>query len=570
MAYEPYVFPSVFTDREVLEFTKMSDAIANPRIAAGDIVPGGVGISALATGAVTNSKIADGAVTKDKIAPNSISNRTLMDRGVFTENIALWAVGNDRLATGAVDARVADFDSVEVNRGELYPLQSFKFSSSIPDVGSKTRNTILEAKVIGAEPGYVYQIDSIRRGLSGNIGLRVSRWKAPKNGVLFPSGRSLVFDNMNEDVLVIQGGTESPDTETIISSGNGVTVSVTYDINAIGSVLNIAENDLGEAQAAVIHPINYSYSEVIKPDGEHGKTVYVDKKETEMTVLVPSVFGYVGFGLKRKTVPYTDGGHSGMNMDLWSIDRISGFTKEGDEFIERSSRVFVYSPSDTNPTTTQDTIFRRVEDDDYSGGNYHGDEKIQYYRLIIGNSDNLTDSVGLYSGESVELVQETLLYEDSVAAGTGDTDPFVKVNKVHRFDADNVYTLYTRVESLKDSNLEMSSIGAFQMRRAPETGSYPNFTGALGLNTAKHVNIRKPDSGGNHYQGDGEKRYKFFGWYKQVDITFESDSDYFDTWTRNYANHDTKMYSRIVPKNGLFAKGEVITSSVNYNFKIMG
>src|SRR5699024_4057669 len=192
---------------------------------------------------------------------------------------------------------------------------------------------------------------------------------------------------------------------------------------------------------------NYSYSGVVTSDGQPDKTVYVDKKETEMTVLVPSVVGYVGFGLKRKTVPYTDGGHSGMNMDLWSIDRISGVTKEGDEFIERSSRVFVYSPSDTNPTTTQDTIFRRVEDDDYSGGNYHGDENSQYYRLIVGNSDKLPDSVGLYSGESVELVQENLLYEDSGGAGTGYTDTFVKLKTVNRYDADTLYTLFTRVES---------------------------------------------------------------------------------------------------------------------------
>src|SRR5699024_3124377 len=167
-------------------------------------IPDAIGISALAKSGVVESKIADVAVNKNKIAANSIGNRTLMDRGVFTENIAKWAVGNDQLATGSVDERVANFDSVEVNRGVLYPLQSFKFSSSVPTVGSKTRNTILEAKVIGAESGYVYQIDSIRRGLSGNIGLRVSRWKAPYNGVLYPSGRSLVFDNMNEDVLVIQ------------------------------------------------------------------------------------------------------------------------------------------------------------------------------------------------------------------------------------------------------------------------------------------------------------------------------------------------------------------------------
>src|SRR5699024_989737 len=126
MAYSAFIFSSIWDEENLQELNKMSKAVANPRIVAGDVIPGAIGISALAKGAVVESKIADGAVTKNKIASNSIGNRTLMDRAVFTENIAKWAVGNDQLATGAVDARVADFDSVDVNRGELYPLQSFK------------------------------------------------------------------------------------------------------------------------------------------------------------------------------------------------------------------------------------------------------------------------------------------------------------------------------------------------------------------------------------------------------------------------------------------------------------
>lgn len=513
-------------------------------------------------GFITNEMLAPESIGPSKYIPKSINFNHINNLGILNKNIANNTIGEEKVK----------FDSILLNKGKLFPLQNYRRSGVLSPVSEKIKNTILDIKIEGAEKDKVYQLDSVRYGLSGNFGVVVSSWNTPYGGSIYASSKEVVINKTGDDVNLIERDAEYPNISIMVASENGLTVTVTFDTSTIGTIVNIAENENGSGQGAIIHPSNYTYRNFDVIPGDDTKTdslVYVDKKEKEMTVYVPSVSGYVGFGLIRRTVPYVPGSsNAGQNMDVWALDRVSGYQKNGDSFIELPNRVFIYSPSSSVPTNTMDTIFRRVGETDYSGGFYHGDEKIQSHNIFIGNS-NLTDSVGFYSGASVELIQETLLYEDSVTASSGNTDAYVKVNKVHQFDVDNVYTLRTRVESLKDSNLEFSNIGAFSARRLFENGLANNFTDFVGLDSAEHINVRTVSSG-NHFSGKNERNYKVMGWYKQILISYKTDSDYFDSWVRNYAENDIKLYSRIIPSGEVFEKGKIITSSVNYKFDITG
>src|SRR5699024_9589169 len=114
--------------------------------------------------------------------------------------------------------------------------------------------------------------------------------------------------------------------------------------------------------------------------------VHCIRREKEILVIVPTVKNYLGYSIERKTVPFQEG-TAGSNMDLWSLARVSGYTRNASTFTENTSLVYVYThESFSTPMTTQDTIFRRKGESDYSGGNQHGDEKVQNFDLIVGNA----------------------------------------------------------------------------------------------------------------------------------------------------------------------------------------
>lgn len=558
MAYEAYVFPSVFTDREVLEFTKMSDAIANPRIVAGDVIPGAIGISALAEGAVTNSKIADEAVTKDKIASDSIGNRTLMDRGVFAENIALWAVDNDRLATGAVDARVANFGTMDLNAGKLFPLANFDLDGSNQSYTQKVMDSIIDVSIHGAKQGKVYQLDSVRNGLSGSYGVRLSSFDTPVNGSLDSSTRKLVFNLIDNDIQLIDDYEDAPNIKTIITKAvDGVSVAVTYDSSATGSIVNMAENEQGYAFGTIVHPAKYTYANVSTSGSvvTDDKT-YVEKTLTDMHIYVPTVDGYyTGFHMYRHTQAFEEGVRWS-NADIWAINRISLYTRNGSDFTEDPNNVFVYSSTNKN---TMDTIFRLTGEKDYSGGYYHGDEILESFKIFVGDTD-VTDLSGQFSGSSVEFLQHTNVHEDTYTAGKL-TDAYLKVKKVHRFNKDDVYTLKSRLEFLKDVSVEFSNPGALSMARTDPNGNV-NFKTAIDLSNMETHDI---STTGALSTGDNIDQWKFIGNNRDVTVTYETDSDYLNTWVRN-SESDSKLYSRLIPQDGAVTTGTVINASVNYKF----
>ena len=293
--------------------------------------------------------------------------------------------------------------------------------------------------------------------------------------------------------------------------------------------------------------------------------VHCIRRDKEILVIVPSVKNYVGYSIKRKTVPFQEG-TAGSNMDVWSIDRVSGYTRDGNTFTENPALVYVYTHHTfSTPMTTQDTIFRREGESDYSGGNQHGDEKVQNFDLIVGNA-RMSSSNFTRSGESVEFVQETFIYPDSRTHGAN-TQPYLKVNKSYQFNAETGYTLRQSVEFLEETTIDFACMGSLIMRRMHGDDSGNNITNVVALDNAKHFDVSSADSGGNHLSGDNESKYKIIGYFKEVMLEFKTDSDYSDFYFRNWASTDVKFYGMVIPQGETVPKGHKIKSSLNYHFK---
>src|SRR5699024_10991152 len=264
------------------------------------------------------------------------------------------------------------------------------------------------------------------------------------------------------------GYEDAPGLKTITTKAvDGISATVTYDSSATGSIVNLSENSQGYAFGTIIHPSKYVYDNANASGASTADdNIYVDKTLDEMNIFVPSLNGYyTGFHMYRHTRPYESGVRQS-NSDIWAIARISLYTRNGTDFTEDWNNVFVYNNSNLN---TMDTIFRLTGETDYSGGYYHGDEILDNFTIFVGDTD-VTDLSGQFSGSSVEFLQHTTIFEDTYTAG-GLTDAYLKVKKVHRFNKDEVYTLKSRFEFLKDVSLDFSNPGALSMARTDPNGN---------------------------------------------------------------------------------------------------
>lgn len=488
MAYDSYTFPSVFTDREVLELNKMSKAVE--------------------------------------------------EKSYLT------------------------VDSLVLNSGEITPLMNVGIDGSNESVDDKTKNIILGAHVSGAEYGRVYQLQSIRNGLSGTYGITLGSYEQNSDGSMRASTfrKETGYSDPSTFTEDADNGTTTVRVKSEVTPD--LTVSIVYQTSGIGTIINLNENENGNAQGTIINPVNYSYRNGIE-SGEDGtdSLITVDKTAEEARVLIPHRLGYMGYLLRRITKPHSQTDR-GSNIDLWSLARISRYNEVDGEIVEDPERVFVYGNA-----LTQDTIFQLAGEVDYSGGAYHGDEILNSFRLVVGNADITADGyVGTYTGATVELIQETILHEDTYNKENGDSPAYLKVNKAHMYSVEKGYTLKTKIETLKDITTTLSNIGSLSMPRAMEHGNTNNWTDVYELSNMKHLDVRSPDSSGNHFSGTQAQQYKMIGYYKQCIVTYESDSDYFDTWVRNWGENDIKLYSRIFPEGELIPSGTVVRASVNYKF----
>ena len=466
----------------------------------------------------------------------------------------------------AID-RVNDLGSIPTimsNAGSSYPLINHRLGGTDYVISDKVKNTVLDVHISNAEPGKVYQLAGIYNGLGGVYGVLVYSYNAPtstnivsttkKVEIAYTDAYNLISDkDSNLDIWVAKA-----------SAASGISISITVDRTKIGSNLNVAENDLASSHGAIITPTNYTYkgagggSTEVQNAFDDTKMVYVDKGSTEIKVYIPTTLGYVGYTLIRKTIPYN--GESNSNVDLWCVGRIARYQREaGTRNFTEDGQVILYGP---NPTA--ETIFRHEGDTDYSGGFYHGDEKIQSYKFYAGNADVTNVSSGQYRGTNIVLMQETLIYRDSYTAKNDNTEAFLRVKKYHMFDAVNGWTLKTRTETLKDVTLNFSSIGGFAFYRKLEDDSSASWTDMIDLSNMKFVKINEP-SEGVHGRGEGANQFKVIGWHKDFMISYESDSPDFDTFYRTWAASETKLYSQVHEEGKVIPRGTVTNSKVTYN-----
>ena len=556
-----------------VDTTKIADGSVNNS----KITDGSVSTSKLADVSVTNGKLADdsigasklrdGSVGKGKLGIHSVIDTNIADDAIGRRHLLIGAVANRHIGDGEVDSIKISEDAASLNSGKEKPLVNYKVDGTAKPIEQRVKNVFYDAQVQNAEKGKVYRVEGIRHGLSGTYGLHVASFDDSTDNNLDTSTRKREINHVSSVYPTKILYSEDGKTGTIIAENpeNGLIVSTVFDAETIGRVLNLSENDIGQAQGAIIDPSNYIYKaegNVVEP---LRKQVHCIKTEKEVLVIVPTVKDYLGFSIKRKTVPYQEG-VNGSNLDLWSLDRISGYEIKDSQYVEKPGLVYVYTPdSFDTPMTTQDTMVKRVGDSDYSGGNQHGDEKVQSFDIFVGNG-LMTDATFDRSGEQVMLVQETLLYPDSKTNGP-DTQPFAKVNKTHVFDVDNVYTLHQRLEFLTDTDVNFACQGSLQMRRTHGNGSGNNIQYVVALDNSKVFDVRNVDTEDKHMSEQNEHRYKITGFYKEIELTFKTDSDYNNFYFRNWAVNDVKFYALVLPENTLAEQGKVIRSSLNYKFK---
>ena len=381
---------------------------------------------------------------------------------------------------------------------------------------------------------------------------------------LFSDGRNFIEGRHIADDAISARHYAPYSVGTSTLAGNAVTSAKIAD-NAI-SARHYAPYSVGSSTLATgsVSPRSIRNNGV--PYEKIDRKVHYEKTKNEVKVFIPSAIDYVCYSLKRKTKAYEEGVKDS-NIDLWSLDRVSAYKRDNDgNFTEDSARVFIYSNSNyAEPTKTLDTIFRRVGDTDYSGGNIHGDEKLTDFRLMVGNSI-INDEVASGSARTIMFIQETNIYPDSFTVGP-DTSPFMKMNKVHSFSTEDGYTLSQRAEALVDVNLQFSSMGSFGTRREHENGGGGNLTSVVGVDTAEWLPLGS-SSAGLTFKGRNERTFHFIGWFKEIDVTWETDSDFSDTWVRNTT--DVKLYTRVVEENGLMEQGKAINAKMNYKFSLTG
>ena len=449
------------------------------------------------------------------------------------------------------------------NSGSSYPLINLKRDSTDYGITDAPKKTILDIQISGAQKGKIYQLSGIRNGLGGRYGIQVHSFDYPSDGNLDSATRVLEIDY--SDAYTKISDKDSVIDVWVSGSGenDGIICTVVVDRTALSTNLNIAENELAGSQGAVVSPDKYTYGNnsvsLLDDVYDQNNVVYVDKGTDEATVYVPTTTDYVGYKLWRKTIPYN--GEKNSNVDLWCVSRISKFKREpGTRNFTENGQVILYGP---NPTA--ETIFKLQGEQDYSGGFYHGDENIVSYRFYAGGTD-ITNHEGKYKGENIVLMQETLIQKDSFTAKTDDTENYLRVHKYHKFDAKDGWTFKTRFETLIDIIPTFSNIGGFAFYRALEDGSGANWTDVIDLSNMKSKSVRTvdPQSTGSLWGDDDVMEYKVIGHYKDMMISFESDSPNFGTWFRNWAENEIKLYSKTLEHDTTVPAGTVVNSKVTY------
>ena len=298
------------------------------------------------------------------------------------------------------------------------------------------------------------------------------------------------------------------------------------------------------------------------------KEVVVIKTKDNMKILVPGRGNaFICHEMQYWDRPFSPGVRN-TNVKVWAIAEVGRYYQDTQRnYIKDEGNIFVHA---TGTPSSMETIWKLEGEVDYSGAFHHGDEISDFCKIFIGNED-ITNKTGTFTGESLDMIQHSKLYEDTFTTEAM-TEPYLQVRKHHRFDWQDVYTLSHEVEFLKTVTPNFSCLSALTLRRTTKDGKPDNFTDCLDLTHMRYVDIsveEDQDSGiRSYFLGDDDRvrKLKVSGLNKDVTITYTSPDPHFRAYLSNHNPNMAKIYTETVPPGVEVQAGEKFSATANYKW----
>ena len=298
------------------------------------------------------------------------------------------------------------------------------------------------------------------------------------------------------------------------------------------------------------------------------KEVVVIKTTNNMKILVPGRGNaFICHEMQYWDRPFVAGNRT-TNVKVWAIAEVGRYYQGTDRnYIKDEGNIFLHT---TGTPSSIETIWKLEGEADYSGAFHHGDEISDFCKIFIGNED-ITDKTGTFTGESLDMIQHSQLYEDTSTTEVM-TEPYLQVRKHHRFDWQDVYTISHEVEFIKTVTPNFSCLSALTLRRTTKDGKPDNFTDCLDLTHMRYVDIsveEDADSGTrSHFleEEDRVRKLKVSGLNKDVTITYTSPDPHFRAYLSNHNPNMAKIYTETVPPGVEVQAGEKFSATANYKW----
>ena len=298
------------------------------------------------------------------------------------------------------------------------------------------------------------------------------------------------------------------------------------------------------------------------------KEVVVIKTTNNMKILVPGRGNaFICHELQYWDRPFVPGVRN-TNVKVWAIAEVGRYYQDtARNYIKDEGNIFLHA---SGTPSSIETIWKLEGEVDYSGAFHHGDEISDFCKIFIGNED-ITNKTGTFTGESLDMIQHSLLYEDTFTNEVM-TEPYLKVKKHHRFDWQDVYTISHEVEFIKTVTPNFSCLSALTLRRTTKDGKPNNFTDCLDLTHMRYVDIsveEDPDSEIRSYflgEEDRVRKLKVSGLNKDVTVTYTSPDPHFRAYLSNHNPNMAKIYTETVPPGVEVQAGEKFSATANYKW----
>lgn len=298
------------------------------------------------------------------------------------------------------------------------------------------------------------------------------------------------------------------------------------------------------------------------------KEVVVIKTTDNMKILVPGRGNaFICHEMQYWDRPFVAGVRN-TNVKVWAIAEVGRYYQDTQRnYIKDEGNIFLHA---TGTPSSIETIWKLEGEVDYSGAFHHGDEISDFCKIFIGNED-ITNKTGTFTGESLDMIQHSKLYEDTFTTEAM-TEPYLQVRKHHRFDWQDVYTISHEVEFIKTVTPNFSCLSALTLRRTTKDGKPNNFTDCLDLTHMRYVDISVEEDADSEIRSyflgeeDRVRKLKVSGLNKDVTVTYTSPDPHFRAYLSNHNPNMAKIYTETVPPGVEVQAGEKFSATANYKW----